>query len=1342
MRNGVRRFFSLMAAGIMAISLFTVGGTGSISEAETLDSASNVNYSSVLGRAINFGIVSDTFELNNHAETNFAVNTFVNVKNDVIEADLAGDEPMYFVVGDIKAGEGASHDYLRFGNATYKACQAEFHFDTTTAIKNTLSNTDKMKRKIWCDTDGNPAIHAYTDTDIPTSIETMVKHIEEESKKLSGKTSTIDVKKYESDHNITDYNQYVIDLTEKTGSEYTYKDKVVYINIPEDSVLANIFKNSGLTEALRINKPSSTVVVFNFNGWEKADVKGPIVHVVDKDYSAYESSGFINSKTGNGSWDKNAVVDSEIAQKIIWNLPDATKVEIREAAGAILVPNKTAKVSVESTSSGWVATGGTFRNNNSEWHYIYMGRQKAANGEVTFAGQKKFTRSYDQYTVDSNSGEKELLDDTTVSTVAGEFQFKLYKSDANFTINESNLLETVSTTATNSFEFSKLTFTAADAGKDFYYVIKEDPSKTKTGVSNTDGAIDIKIHVDVEGSIVRLKVSSWKYLTASDRQKDNKATATSVKNSTAYRVDYDLAIQGTQFRVGSIYNIVNKGSLEVKKSVTGAPKSESGKAYSFTVTNSAGKWINADGTVSDTQVTHTIKGNETKKFDNLAFDTYTITEDETKAAIENCTLEATSVTSATAKIDVAGETEKVELKNVYKQDTGILNITKKVVKKQDSIATASLPTSYQFAVKNSAGNYITDINGTEGSTTPFYFPAVAANGTLKISNLPVGKYTIEEKDARVDGLTLEVTGLDEAEITKNVTKSVDVTNTYETPKKDVGELHIKKVTTGDTVPAGKTFPVSVTFDKDGSYAVNVNGTGSKMVAFKAGTPQIFDINYNGTIDIVDILLDTTYTVEETISAEDTKAGYSKISISNNSNKKIDTKDQSEEVTITNKYTKKKLGNLELIKTIEGELTKEEREGKLQFTVTGPDNYNETFRISETAEKGLKLQSDGTYKLTLTDVPEGVYSVTETTETIEGKKVSVSYYIGTSGTYTTGNAVTDVSVTDGKTTVVNFKNVYSKAEGKGSLSIRKKFYGDEPEKDFKDKVTFSVAKDGVVVKTVTYKDADALGTITITDLDPGTYTVIESQYVENGKTVTVATQVTVPGKSAVNGTSDSVTVEVVSGDTSGALFENTYKKDTSEEETTATSEQTTATSEQATTSTEQATTIAENVTTQTKVVTTKKTTESDDDDEDDDDDEEDGKGNLIVTIYDEKTGNVVPGAKITLTKPNGSTKKYVTDTKGQVSIKNTPAGDYTVTVTEVPKGYTVTENAEVDVEVVKNKTTKAQVKIDKDGEVSVTSKITKSASKTGDSVPIIPVASAFVLALLGLVILNVKRRREA
>ena len=793
-------------------------------------------------------------------------------------------------------------------------------------------------------------------------------------------------------------------------------------------MLGSIFKATGLTEALRINKPSSTVVVLNFDGWTEANIKGPLVHVVDKDYATYETSGFINSKTGNGSWEKNEVVDSEIAQKVIWNLPNANKVEIREAAGAVLVPEKTAKVSVESTSSGWIVTGGTFRNNNSEWHYIYRGRQKDLNGELTISAQKRFTRSYEKYK-DPAAKEKDLIEDNTVSTNAGDFKFKLYKSDVNFTVNETNLLEIVETSATNTFSFSKLSFTKADKGKDFYYVVKEDPSKTKTGIVNSDGEVDIKIHVDVEDGFIKLKASSWKYLTSADKAKDDRSKATSVDNSTAYRVNYNLDLQGTDFYLGSVFNTVNKGSIKVTKTVEGVSATD--KEYVFTVKNSNNKYITSTGKESDAEVVFKIKDKGNVVIDNLPFDTYTVTE---KTNDENVKIDkyafdtAKSKFTETVKIEKAGEEKNVTLKNVYSIDKGSISITKKVEKNDNSIAT---PEKYSFAVKNEEGNYVKDSNGTIGDKNVFYFPEVSAGEKMTIINLPVGKYYIEEKDARVAGTTLTTQGIDNAiEVAKNSTKSVTVTNKYELPKKFTGSLKIEKKMSNDSdpLPDGKKFPISVSVDKDSTLAVKINNDDTKLVSFKKDSPQIFYIGKDEKIVIEEILADTVCVVKENLSDEDKSLGYKTVNPSNF--EKTIEKDKETSVTITNEYKKIKKGSIRITKTVTKDKAEINVPAKFQFALKNSDGkyITDSNGTIGNTNKVYSFEVEDGKNVIINNLAIGTYTVEEKDASIRDCTLVVSGLDGT------------VAVEDEKVKDVNVNNSYTSNATSGNIQIVKTIAG--------------------------------------------------------------------------------------------------------------------------------------------------------------------------------------------------------------------------------------------------------------------------------------------------------------
>lgn len=57
--------------------------------------------------------------------------------------------------------------------------------------------------------------------------------------------------------------------------------------------------------------------------------------------------------------------------------------------------------------------------------------------------------------------------------------------------------------------------------------------------------------------------------------------------------------------------------------------------------------------------------------------------------------------------------------------------------------------------------------------------SVKANGSVILSNLTPGAYTVTEENAGIDGYTLSVDGTGSVEVKANKTETVTVTNTYE-----------------------------------------------------------------------------------------------------------------------------------------------------------------------------------------------------------------------------------------------------------------------------------------------------------------------------------------------------------------------------------------------------------------------------------------------------------------------------------------------------------------------------------------------------------------------------------
>ena len=105
------------------------------------------------------------------------------------------------------------------------------------------------------------------------------------------------------------------------------------------------------------------------------------------------------------------------------------------------------------------------------------------------------------------------------------------------------------------------------------------------------------------------------------------------------------------------------------------------------------------------------------------------------------------------------------------------------------------------------------------------------------------------------------------------------------------------------------------------------------------------------------------------------------------------------------------GNLELVKTIEGAITEEEAEGKLTFVIStkvteGTGTVTKYLKadgtLTDNAEEAVLTLKDfahdaGTdeYILKLENIDLGEYTVTETTEDIDGKTYTVEYRVGDS-----------------------------------------------------------------------------------------------------------------------------------------------------------------------------------------------------------------------------------------------------------------------------------------------------------------------------------------------------------
>ncbi len=152
-----------------------------------------------------------------------------------------------------------------------------------------------------------------------------------------------------------------------------------------------------------------------------------------------------------------------------------------------------------------------------------------------------------------------------------------------------------------------------------------------------------------------------------------------------------------------------------------------------------------------------------------------------------------------------------------------------------------------------------------------------------------------------------------------------------------------------------------------------------------------------------------------------------------------------------------------------------------------------------------------------------------------------------------------------------------------------------------------------------------------------------------------------------------------------------------------------------------------------------------------------KGNLTITVVDQVTGAIVPGATVEIKDPSGNVMgTVITDEKGQIKYTDIATGKYTVTVQDVPSGYTkpTGEPTYVTVQVGDN-TVKLEIKKPAASGGNTTSKpapapstnttvitniTVEKAPKTGD-ISYMPFAVAMmVISVLGLAGITVYRKK--
>ena len=1120
MHNFIKRVTSAVVAGAVvfgSIALYPDSKKNLVNAAETkYDSANLVNYATIMGRAVDYGIVSQSLTQSQHMETTFATFTYSRTKDTTTDVDLTNAKTAQFIVGEI----ASTGDFgtLKFGKVRTSTGQVYVENMRITLSEGMDPDTYiKYQDDVAQTTTFNYSFRSRQE--IQESIDTVIDHARDESGEMVTRTGDSDYVLDSSDNNLVSVNGAVTTIN---INDPKYDNKVVYINL-DDPKFASLLSNWASEpngHHLDINKRSSTVIVFTTQKTTPITLGKVSVYAPDSPwYSSAPSDGVhdydyyssVTTHSGNQST-HNTYVDMEIAQKLIWNITKSNEIQIESSAGTFLClagdkNNRNVKVTLDNNPcAGWLVVNGNVEN-KCEYHYIYGGnseeQQTEGNGQLHYVARKGFTTKY------ANKDTISQYVDNSVDFGEGDYQFFWQEyTNANFDTAVGSR-QTVDVKETSYLEFPTITFTASDSTdphyvtstpKDFYFRITENPAKSLSGIKNSAGYINIclRVYVADDGEI-RFKTQ----------------TVTMIGDDENHLIQYDkngtwgsetdwVDVVNARFDLGAFFNRVKvPGYMTLTKTIEGDVTDEDLAGLTFTVTdgedftveyklgrdftkNSSGVYeLTTPLTVPDSEtkytVTETLYSLDGYKLEEVS---YTVDGGETQHDNDTASLNSVS-TDSNNPTTVAYTDSYTPLGTLKVHKTAVDNNNK------------NINYYYEFSVKNSDGQYL-QADKQSFDSTEYYF-TIGTNEEQVFENIPVGLYTITEKtdELFVYGYTFEkeiskISGT--ADVTKKSTVEFKLENKF---TQDLGNLEVTKTAkdnNGNAVEGTFKFTISTPMrgflQADGTF-------GNEKHYFTISTGQ--------TLTFENLPADNYMITEDTESISVT--GYTfNMDASKYSVLGIVTKNGNTNVKLENDFTQD-VGTLSVKKTAQD---------------NHDTNVSGTFEFSVKNSKGQFLQADKTSFDTtevfftveagshtdFENLPVGKYTVTEKTSSI-----SVEGYTFTSTGSTTSYEAT---VTKGETSDAQLVNKF--IQDLGTLTVAK-VAKDNNDKDVEGSFLFSVKNSaGKFLQSdeETFTDTEYFFTVaagsskTFTDLPVGTYTISEKTdalsvpgytYTSTGSTVT-------------------------------------------------------------------------------------------------------------------------------------------------------------------------------------------------------------------------------------------------
>ena len=140
---------------------------------------------------------------------------------------------------------------------------------------------------------------------------------------------------------------------------------------------------------------------------------------------------------------------------------------------------------------------------------------------------------------------------------------------------------------------------------------------------------------------------------------------------------------------------------------------------------------------------------------------------------------------------------------------------------------------------------------------------------------------------------------------------------------------------------------------------------------------------------------------------------------------------------------------------------------------------------------------------------------------------------------------------------------------------------------------------------------------------------------------------------------------------------------------------------------------------------------------------DEHGNLIITVYEEGTNRLVPGAEIEVTYPDGTVVTYITDENGRITLTDTLLGGYTIIIRKVPEGYSVTTDEILTCTVTAGHTTEEEYWIATTVTTENTTETTTEGTtvvKTDDTTQTTPFMLIMLMSAAGICLVIGRKRK--